>query len=329
VAIASNHPGPDRIAFDATVFPAGAPATIQLERTLAIEVAETELDGTDRGVVLGGAAGFTGTLLETSGAVTLRAFGLATAGAPRIIVDGSGAKLIELELAGGANAIELQNATDVLVSSVVIGAGDGNGITITGGARIAIEDSKYPVLATQSDNITIQRCTIVISDKTLGRGIRFEGVAQSHILDNLIDPGPAQLISFQDSSNNEIIGNILDGGNVGIALFGTSSANLIFRNVIMGSSDEAMAIESEALANRVFNTTIFNAPGISDAAPDTQIANTLEVATGFVDPGTYDFRLLAGNAAIDMGTDIGLDMLPSSPDRFLGDAPDLGAVESF
>ena len=186
-----------------------------------------------------------------------------------------------------------------------------------------------PIFAIDTSDLTIRDCTIIISDKTLGRGLRLENTSRSLIIDNLVDPGPAQLISMQDSSDNEIIGNVLDGGNVGIALFGASSRNLIFRNVIMGSTDEAMFVDATAVTNRILNTTLFNAAAISDSAPDTQIANTLDAATGFVAPVTYDFRLVPGNPSIDQGTDLGLDMLPDSPERFLGVAPDLGAVESF
>jgi hypothetical protein len=39
-------------------------------------------------------------------------------------------------------------------------------------------------------------------------------------------------------------------------------------------------------------------------------------------------HLVDGAPAIDGGTDLGLDMLPDQPARFLGSAPDLGAVES-
>ena len=91
-----------------------------------------------------------------------------------------------------------------------------------------------------------------------------------------------------------------------------------------------MRMSRPATGNRVINNTLYMTGGISDDAPDTQIENTLssDVPSDFVDPDAYDFRLSADNPAIDAGVDTGLDLLPDSAERFLGDAPDLGAVET-
>jgi hypothetical protein len=55
--------------------------------------------------------------------------------------------------------------------------------------------------------------------------------------------------------------------------------------------------------------------------------NTLAADTGFVDPASYDFHITSAQG-IDQGVDVGQDMLPHSSERFLGTAPDLGAVET-
>lgn len=337
ITIANNHPGPDRITFDRDVFPVGAPAVIRIDRELELDGDDTEVDGTSRGVQLDAAPGFSEKLLEVEGTgVTLRALGFGAGGTkPRIVVEGDAATLVNLEFVGGPIAIKIENAADTKVADTNILTGSDIGISLEATTGATLENVRIdrvigdPIFASNTSDLTIRACTIVISDKTLGRGIRLENTSRSFILDNLVDPGPAQLISMQDSSDNEIIGNVLDGGNVGIALFGTSSRNLMFRNVIMGSTDEAMFVDATAVTNRILNTTLFNAAAISDSAPDTQIANTLDATTGFVAPVTYDFRLVPGNPSIDQGTDLGLDMLPDSPERFLGAAPDLGAVESF
>jgi parallel beta-helix repeat protein len=155
----------------------------------------------------------------------------------------------------------------------------------------------------------------------------FEEVDRSHILDNFIDPGSARLIELETSSNNEIIGNTLDRGDVGIGLFGASTGNLVLRNIITMSA-EAMYVDTAATGNRIFHNTMYMSGSIGDASPDAQFVNNLEADQGFVDPAAFDFHLVVGNPAIDGGSDLGLDLLPDSPERFLGAAPDLGAVET-
>lgn len=337
VAIANNHPGHDEIAFDAGVFAAAAPATIRLGEVLSL-ADDVVIDATARVVVVDREPAYDGTLVVARGAgVTVRGIGFAAGGtAPRVVISGAGAILDALRFAAGGPPIEVAGANTTIVATTIAGS-TGNGIALVGasGARldqlhIAGVDAD-PIFISKSSDLDIGRCLIEISDKTLLRGIRVEASSRVVIHDNVIDPGPAQLISLLDSSDNQIIANVLDGGTLGIGLFGTSSRNLVFRNAIMASTDEPIAVEATASANRIINTTIIQTTAIVNDAADTEIANTLETSAldEFANPATYDFRLRVGSPSVDQGIDVGLDMLPDRPERFLGKAPDLGAVESF
>jgi len=334
MTIANGHAGPDRITFDPTVFP----ASIRIE-SLLVASEEMEIDATGRGVVLDVGGGYTSTLVSVAAAsVTLRGLQFAPGGVDtRLIVEASctGAALDALAFATGPQPITVEGA-NVTITDVQITGSSANGIAIDGAADVTIDGASIagvfddPILVRNSSNVDVTRATIQISDKTVGRGIRVESSTSSHFHDNIIDPGPAQLISLQDSSDNEIVSNVLDGGTAGIALFGTSSRNLVFRNATMNNVDDSVYIDPTATQNRIFNTTIINAPAIADLAPDTQIANTFTATAEMVlDAGGYDFHVPAGSPAIDQGTDLGLDMLPELPERFLGAAPDLGCAESF
>ena len=334
LAIAANHPGPDRIEFDPDVFP----ATIALDSPLDVRGPDTTIDGTGRGVTVELAAGFDGTLFELGDRTRLVGLILHGGTAPRVDIDSaSNVEVVGNDFtAPGSTAIRINNARDVVLrtgtfvdttgTAIVLDRATGitiDGVFITG----ALGD---PIAATDSSNLVIQDTTIVIAPTGgSGRGVVFTRVTRSQILDNLIDPGPARLISLEDSSNNEIVGNILDRGDVGIGLFGASNANLVLRNVIAANVSEAMYIAATAGGNRILHNTLYMTSEIVDGAADTELANNLEAAQGFVDPDTYDFRLAPGNPAIDAATDLGLDLLPDQPERFLGAAPDLGAVETL
>jgi len=96
-------------------------------------------------------------------------------------------------------------------------------------------------------------------------------------------------------------------------------------------SSIACFIEAPATGNTIVNNTFYMAgSAIVDGSTGTVAQNNLfSTSTGqFVHAALYDFHLVDGDPAIDGGTDLGLDMLPDQPARFLGSAPDLGAVES-
>jgi hypothetical protein len=338
VAIAANRPGPDLVEFDPDVFPATAPAVIPLGSALELG-AETTVDATDRGVVLGVAAGYDAPLVVAgAGATGARWIGTIMEGGAGPRIDIQGATGVEVSgtvfRAAPGIAVRIAAAASSAVRGATIQDPTGNAIEITGSVGITIEDTSItltlgdPIIAVQSTELVIQRNTILIDPLATGRGVVLDQVERSRILDNFIDPGSARLVELQASRDNEIIGNILDRGDVGIGLFAASTGNLVLRNVIIASGDEPMYVDAPATGNRVLHNTLYLCGAISDLAPDTQIENNLDMDQGFVDPAAFDFHLAAGNAALDAGTDLGLDLLPDRPERFLGPAPDLGAVET-
>jgi len=333
LVIAANHPGPDRIGFDPAVFP----ATIAVGSVLDVRGTDTTIDGTGQDVVVEPAAGYDGSLFEMGDGTRLVGMILHGGTAPRVDIDAAA----NVELVGndfvppGSTAVRIYNSRDVRLHTGTIVDPAGSAIVVERAVDITI-DAMFitgvlgdPIEAIDSTGVLVERNMVVIAPiGGSGRGVVFTRVTGSKILDNVIDPGPARLISFEDSSNNEIVGNILDRGDVGIGLFGTSTGNLVLRNVIAANVSEAMFIDASASANRILHNTLYMTSSIVDGAPDTELANNLEASNGFVDPDTYDFRLAPGNPAIDAATDLGLDLLPDQPARFLGAAPDLGAVET-
>jgi len=290
LTIAANTPGSDLVTFDRDVFPSGSPATIALASELpALVSAHTVVDARDAGVIIDVAEPYAGPLVRVSG-----------------------------------TACELRGIRFLRSSGAITASG----------LDITISDNRIegvagdPILAQASSNLTIERNTIVIGDKTSGRGVRLEGVTGSRVRDNVIDPGPAQLVSLFDSSDNEISGNILDGGNIGVLLDGASLRNRIFRNVVIAPSEEPIVILDTVTGTVILNNTFFQClSGTSNSAADTVETNTLQADTGFADPASYDFHITSAQG-IDQGTDVGQDMLPDRTERFLGAAPDLGAVET-
>jgi Right handed beta helix region len=340
LTIAANRPKGDAILFSGRVFPFDAPGVITLDSTLEVAGSNTVVDASGRGVVIEGRTNFDLPQIHITGdsnvvlGVTVRG-GMAT----RILVeDAVSARVDTVRFAPpGAGAIRVENSRQVLLAALTIEqpAGIAIEITTTTDLKVKAATIEQPqgvaIAASNSTELEILNSTIVL-DKTADQpGIQLDTVDRSKIHDNVIDPGPVQLINLNSSSNNEIVGNILDGGNAGITLFGASLANLCFRNVIMNCSSEAVAIDDIALGNRMINTTIYMSNGISNGAADTEITGTLETAEpgDFRDPARYDFRLALHSPSIDAGTDLGLDYLPDLPERFLGSAPDLGAVETL
>jgi hypothetical protein len=339
LTIAANKPGDDSILFQPDVFPLDAPGTITIGSPLEVGGDSTTLDATGRGVAIVAPAAFDMPIIHITGNSNV-VIGLTVRGgmAPRIHVDNTEtARVDSIRFPPpGATAVRVTDSNQIVLVDLAIEQPAANAIEIASSTDVTVQSTTIEqprgvaIAASTSTGVDVNTCTIVLDKTALLPGVQFTTVDRSTIHDNVIDPGPVQLINLNSSSDNEIVGNILDGGNVGITLFGDSNANLCLRNIITGCSDEAVAIESTALGNRLVHTTIFRCPGISDGAPDTEIANTFETSepTDFVDPTSYDFRLAAGSPAIDAATDLGLDLLPDSPERFLGTAPDLGAIET-
>ncbi|HEU4730108.1 MAG TPA: right-handed parallel beta-helix repeat-containing protein [Kofleriaceae bacterium] len=321
LAIANNRTGPDRITFDPSVFRAGATgaagAPIAIDTALEVGDTGTTIEAAGVPVTLMGKAGYAGTLLRVTGAAA--------------VIDG-------LTLRGGGTAIEAAAVAGLVIHGFTIDDTSSDAIRIDGCAQVTITDGRIeraagdPLLLRTTTDASVERNFISLLTKSGSvHGINLESVSRSHLIDNIIDPGEAFLINLTDSSDNEVIGNTLDRGDTGLTIFGNSQRNLVCRNVVISPLADSVYIDSPASDNTIVNNTFYLAPDITDAGMNTSAANNLvsSEATDFVDPASYDFHLTAGVPAIDAATDLGLDMLPGQPARFLGQAPDLGAVESF
>jgi parallel beta-helix repeat protein len=339
LAIAANHEGPDWIEFDLQMFPASAPAVIRLGAMLEVAGAETTVDASLRGVILDVAAGYDGPLIHLDGdAEDARIDGLMLIGgtAPRVEVIGAArTELVGLSIYSAAGvAVRIDNTRSAALRASTIDGPAGNAVEIERSTDVTVERTTItrtlgdPIFAAMSTNLRIEGNSIIIEPGSTGRGVVFEGeVNSSRVLDNFIDPGSAQLVRLLDSSNNEIVGNILDRGEVGVALFGTSLNNLVLRNAVV-MNPEPFYVAGTATGNRLLHNTLYMCGGIANGAADTEVVNNLEADQGFVDPAAFDFHLEAGNPAIDAATDLGLDLLPDPSARYLGAAPDLGAIET-
>jgi len=339
LTLSANVRGAQLVLFDAQLFPEDAPGVIAISSTLEVAGDTTTVDGRGRGVVIEAPDTFDAPLLRISDAGN-SVIGMTVRGGAgaRVLVDGATNARVERTSfpQPGHTAVQVSGATGGGLVTLDIVRADGAAILVDRSTSFRIENATITepvgiaILATLSSDLEIGDSQVVLDKAASNPGIRFETVDASTIHDCVIDPGPVQLISFDSSSRNEVVGNILDGGNVGIAMFGPSLDNLFYRDVIIASSDEPVFVDTVATGNRLINNTLFMTGGISDGAPDTQIANILmsDQASDFRDAASYNFKLSSGNPAIDAGVDLGLDLVPGLPERFLGAAPDLGAVET-
>lgn len=224
------------------------------------------------------------------------------------------------------------------VRHVTIRSSSSDGIQIDVGSRIVIEDSRIedtggdPMFLYAINDIEVQRNFVALRTKMGSvHGLWLEEVNRGHIIDNVIDPGQAFLLLLSNSSDIEVIGNILDRGDTGIAIVGNSQRNLVFRNVVISPTYDSVYLDSYASNNTIVNNTFYQAANIVDGGMNTMAANNLISSNlgDFVQSTIYDFHLVAGHPAIDAATDLGLDMLPDDPARYLGARPDTGAVESY
>jgi hypothetical protein len=315
LAIASNRAGPDPIRFDAKALPPGTAITVAAE--LVVGGTGTAIDAANLGLIVAGAPRYAGTLFRVAG--------------DDAVIDG-------LELTAGGTAVAAAQVTGLTLRRLAIHDTAGDAITIDGGSQLTIEDSRVeragrtPVLIRATSDATLQRNFVSLTDKTARiAGVDLQGVTRVHVVSNTIDPGNAFLVSLTDSSDNEVIGNILDRGDTGVTLFGNSHRNLVFRNVVVSPTSDSVFVDASATGNQIINNTFYQAvSGVVDDSTDTVSRNNLlsSDAARFVHVTLFDFHLVTGDSAIDAGTDLGLDMLPDQPARFLGNAPDLGAVES-
>lgn len=316
LTIANNRPGQQRITFDDDVFPPGEGGVITLTEPLPDLVDdETHVYG--------------------NGGVILDASGLST---PVFVVLGDYVWIKHLTIRdAGADAIEVRGATGAYLYDLTILDPAGRAVVATDCVEMTLAESRLErpggnvVVATRCSEVTIRNDFVIVGDKENARGVRFEQVEGSFVLDNLIDPGEARLVDLLDSSRNEIVGNILDRGHAGVVLEGESHENLVFRNVIIGSVYDGVYVASESTGNVVVHNTMYEcATPLVDGAADTLTGNNLTdpVDGEFADPASYDFRLRADSPHVDGGDDMGFDVWPDGPDNFLGAAPDVGAVES-
>lgn len=317
LTIATNRAGPDRIVFDPGVFAPTTPVTVALGSTLVLGDDATTLDATGAGVVLGPGAGFSGALLR---------------------VTGNGDELIGLTLQQGDIGISALGVTGLAIRLVHALDTVGEAVRLENVAQVTVEDSRIdhagpaPIHIITSTDTIVQRTFVALAAKTgTVYGVRVEGSQRIHVVDCTIDPGTAWMISLDASSDNEVIGNIVDGGDTGITLTGGSNRNHLFRNVVMAPNTDSVYVDGQSNDNIVENNTFYMIADITDEGVNTVARNNLVSAnvTDFVAPAGYDFHLVAGSASIDAATDVAQDMLPDAPARFLGAAPDLGAVESY
>jgi len=332
LTIASNSAAPMRIQFDPRVFPPGGSATITLGSPLpAIAGNGITIDARATGVTLDGTFE---PLIEIGGSNNgIQGVGFAGTGT-RVHINARFSAVGHCRFAGGGIAIDMEGSAVQADANVIVG-GSVTGIrmtNLTNGSALYNEIDGVAgeaITVSSSSDISVYDNNIVLGDKTADRGISLDTVSSAKIIDNIIDPGSARLIDLYDSPDAIIVGNILDRGDVGVVLEGASTNAYVFRNVVISPTNEPMYIAATATGARVINNTLYMAGGIATNATDTAEVNTLQADTGFVAPETYDFRLVAGNPAIDQGMDVGQDMLDRNTKRFLGAAPDLGAVESW
>lgn len=314
LVIASNHPGPDSIQFDATALPAGTIIAIAAE--LVVGDTGTAIEAATLGIIVAGTPGYAGPLFRVTGNAA--------------VIDG-------LELRGGGTGVEAGAVSGLVMRQLAIHDTAGDAIHVDGASQLTIDGSRIeraggtPVLVRSTRDAFVQHNFVSLADKTARiAGIDLQAVTGVHVLGNTIDPGNAFLVSLTDSSDNEVIDNILDRGDTGVTLFGDSHRNLVFRNVVISPAADSVFIDAPATGNTIVNNTFYMAGAIVDGSTGTVAQNNLiSTNTGqFVHAALYDFHLVDGDPAIDGGTDLGLDMLPDQPARFFGSAPDLGAVES-
>jgi hypothetical protein len=313
-ALAIVTPG-ETIRFDPTVFPVGGDATIALDTGLTVP-AGAIVDGTDATVTIT-EAGPDLTLLDVAGDnVTLRA----------------------LTLTSGAVGVHAGAVSNLLADHVTVNSTGAEGWLFEGTTGSTIQNGKVDgagpiaIHLTNGKDVTVAGMFLALSTKAgVVYGIRVEGGSAIHVHDNTVDPGTAWMISFDSVSGSEIIGNIVQGGDSGIALTGVTSDTMVFRNVVMTPVEDSVFIDSTVVNTTVLNNTFYMAPDITDSGTGTMAMNNLVTPdpTLFVAPSQYDFHLIAGATAIDAAMDLGQDMLPDQPARFLGNGPDMGAVESF
>ena len=311
LTIAANRAGPDLVRFSFAT-----PTTITIASELVV-AADTALDATGNTVTIAPAAAYTGALLH---------------------VTGDNAAISSLALSGGADAVRAVSVANLTLKSLSLATPTGDGIHLESCTHCEIDDCRVdhaagePVLVRTSSDLFVRRAFVALASKagTL-HGIEVESSSQIHILDSIIDPGTAWMIDLQDTTDSEITGNVIDGADTGITLFGTTARIAIFRNVVTNPAQDSIYVDASVTDTTITNNTFYNAPDITNNGVNTTEVNTLlsTNAADFVAPATYDFHLVAGSTSIDAATDVGQDMLPDSPARYLGAGPDLGAVESF
>jgi len=360
--IAAQSDGSDLIRFDPATYPPENPTMLQLDRALpSVRDQGTTLDGSGAGVVIDGGDADFGFLELFSDQAVVRGLTLRGFGATVLYVHGGEGITIADNLfeAATGHAIHVSDAAQVEIVDNVVerpaqdalhleGLRDSeissNSMVDIGASALWLERSESVVVADNtakrtaanafevrdSTDIELLRNSVLLEDKAV-RGMVLRAVTATRVADNFIDPGSEWMLVLIDASYNIVERNLIEGGDAGIVLEGDSDNNLLFQNVITSCAYDGVYLHSGADDNVVVHNTTHACPsGVVGELGTSQVQNNLRADDdGFVDAAAYDFTLVPDSEHIDVGEDLGLDLLPDRPELFLGAAPDLGAVESY
>lgn len=296
----------DTVAFDPTVFPPEAPATIQVLSVLpAVRAGGVTLTGAGAGVILDGSLApmeTAGLILSSDGNVvqglTLRGFsgpGIRISGAANRVLDNlicrNGGDGVVLEGTGAVGNLLLRNVIGVTPGGTPAGNG-GHGVRLTGGAH--------------GNLVGRTRAEANVLGANAGDGVRLEGTATR---DNLVQGN----FIGTDRAGRAGLGN----GGCGVRVQGGTQnrvggaapgeGNIVAGNVQGGLCLEAGAWNNEVMGNLV-GTTLSGLTALPNQGPGILLeggasSNTVQgnLASGNSGPGVHlreagtDANLILGN----------------------------------
>ncbi|HZE38305.1 MAG TPA: right-handed parallel beta-helix repeat-containing protein [Stackebrandtia sp.] len=241
---------------------------------------------------------------------------------------------------------------------------DGCDIHDTNG-RGTSADQEAMSLGEGSSNIEVKNCEVHDNGEE-GIDVKYDDDAQAKIHDNVVTGNRGPNIYVDSSSNVEVYNNVSTGttnetkAGIGLAVEDYSSSHKldnvkIYNNVSYGNAQAGLGFwveSSGTMSNiQVVNNTFFgndrgavafdadqfggdnvlrnNVFGEGDVSNDDFAADhNVSGDPGFVDPGSGDFHLKDGSAAIDAGSKTGAPAFDrDNKPRPAGDGFDIGAYE--